>query len=282
MNAPRSGSLDSCFRRSLLLLFAAFLARPLLAGGLPLFAAPQAGQQESAPQQPEARSPREIAELKADILMARKMYSDAIAAYEELLKNEPKNAELLNRIGVCYSQLTKLDKAKKYYERAIKVDPQYASALNNLGTVHFYQKRFRRAVKVYQRAIVLQPDSATFHGNLGHAHFADKKYPEAISSFRRALELDPQVFERRSSAGSILQTRSVEQRALFYFYMAKTYAGLGNAERCAHFLKRAIEEGYKDIVAVEKDPAFAAVINDPQVKEALQTPPPAPAGKPTG
>ncbi len=223
-----------------------------------------------------------MAELKADILMARKQYSDAIVAYEEILKGEQKNADLLNKIGVGYSNLTKLDKAKKYYERAIKADSKHASALNNLGTVHFYQKKFRRAIKVYERAIAVRPDSATFQGNLGHAWFADKKYPEAIAAFRRAIELDPQVFERRGGGGgTILQTSSVEQRSLFYFYMAKTYASLGNAERCAHFLKRAIDEGYKNAAAIEKDPAFASVINDPQVKEALQTPPPAPASKPT-
>ena len=56
---------------------------------------------------------------------------------------------------------------------------------------------------------------------------------------------------------------------------------MGNAERCANFLKRAIDEGYKNIAAIEKDPAFALVINDPLVKEALQTPPPTPAARPT-
>jgi tetratricopeptide (TPR) repeat protein len=263
-----------------LVILAALFVMFVFAGEAPLPAAPQEAAQEPSAQP--ARTPRQIAELKADIMMARKLYSDAIAAYEEILKTEPKNAELLNKIGVGYSNLTKLDKAKKYYERAIKANGKYASALNNLGTVHFYQKKFRRAIKVYQRAIAVKPDSATFHGNVGHAWFADKKYPEAIAAWSRALELDPQVFEHRGSAGgTILQTSSVEQRSLFYFYMAKTYAGMGNAERCANFLKRAIDEGYKNIAAIEKDPAFASVINDPLVKEALQTPPPAPPSKPT-
>jgi tetratricopeptide (TPR) repeat protein len=263
-----------------LVMLAAFMLLLIFAGGAPLPAAPQESTQEPPVQPP--KTPRQIAELRADIMMARKQYSDAIEAYDELLKKEPKNAELLNKVGVGYSNLTKLDKAKKYYERAIKADGKYASALNNLGTVHFYQKRFKRAIKVYQRAIVAKPDSATFHSNVGHAWFADKKYAEAIAAWSRAIELDPQVFERRGGAGgTILQTSSVEQRSLFYFYMAKTYASLSNAERCAHFLKRAIDEGYKNIAAIEKDPAFASVIKDPLVQEALQTPPPAPLSKPT-
>lgn len=242
----------------------------------------QAAQQESTRQQAEPQiaaplTPRQIAELKGDIFMARKMYSEGIEAYEELLKTEPKNAELLNKIGVGYSSLTKLDTAKKYYERAVKVNPKYSAALNNLGTVHFYQKRFRRAIKTYERAIALRPDSATFFGNMGHAWFADKKYPEAIAAWSRALALDPTVFEQRGQGGTVLQASSVEQRSVFYFYMAKTYASLGNAERCARFLKRAIDEGYKNIAGIEKDPAFASVINDPLVKEVLEpflVPPP--------
>lgn len=266
-----------CGLRAALLTLAAFFLVLAFSGGVALCAAPQ----EPAVRQEAVRTPREIAELRADILMARKLYSDAIAAYEDLLKSEAKNAGLLNKIGVGYSLLTKLDKAKKYYERAIKADPKNASALNNLGTVHFYQKKFRRAIKIYQRAIGVRPDFASFHGNLGHAWFADKKYAEAIAEWGRALELDPQVFERRGMGGSILQTSSVEQRALYYYYMAKTYASMGNAERCAHFLKRAIEEGYKNVATVEKDPAFASVLHDPLVQEALQTPPPAPVSRPT-
>ena len=265
--------------RSALLILAALAFVPVFASGAPLAAAPQETSQEPAAQPP--RSPRELAELRADILMARKMYSDAIAGYEEILKSEPKNAVLLNKIGVGYSNLTKLDKAKKYYERAIKADPKFASPLNNLGTVHFYQKKFRRAIKVYQRAIALRPDSATFYGNVGHAWFADKKFAEAVNAWGHAIELDPQVFERRGTGGTVLQTSSVEQRAVFYFYMAKTYASLGNAERCAQFLKRAIDEGYKNIASVENDPAFATVIHDPLVKEVLQPVLPAPASKPT-
>lgn len=268
--------------RLVLLMHCAFFLLLVFMGNDALFAARQETTQEPAKQEePVVRTPRQIAELKADIMMVRKMYSDAIEAYEELLKTEPKNAALLNKIGVGYSSLTKLDKAKKYYERAIKANASFAAALNNLGTVHFYQKKFRRAVKTYERAIALRPDSATFHGNLGHAYFADKKYPLAIASWGHALELDPQVFEQHGMGGTILQTSSVEERATFYFYMAKTYASLSNAERCAHFLKRAIDEGYKNIAGVEKDPAFATVIKDPLVQEALQTPPPAPMSKPT-
>jgi len=242
--------------------------------------APPPPQQEIQPP-PVQRSPRELAEMRADILKVRKQFADAIVIYEDLLKKEPKNAELLNKTGVAYSQFGKLDQAKKYYERAIKANPKFAEALNNLGTVNHHQRKYKRAIKLYERALKLQPESAVFLSNLGLAYLSDKKYEEALITLRRALQLDPQIFEHRGGGGSVLQTRSVEERTAFFFYMAKSYASLGLAERCAFYLKRAIEEGYKDIAAIQKDPAFAPVIQDPLVKEALQLAQPAPPAKPT-
>ena len=39
-------------------------------------------------------SPREAAEMRADILMARKEYSDAVGAYMQILANDPKTPRL--------------------------------------------------------------------------------------------------------------------------------------------------------------------------------------------
>ena len=47
----------------------------------------------------------------------------------------------------------------------------------------------------------------------------------------------------------------------------------GDAERCAHYLKMARDDGYKDLTAVQKDPEFAKVIKDPRVQEVIVVPP---------
>ena len=66
--------------------------------------------------------------------------------------------------------------------------------------------------------------------NLGTGYFARKDYVRAWESWQHALSLDPEVFESRSTQGVLLQERSVEERAKFHFYLAKTYAKAGNVE----------------------------------------------------
>jgi hypothetical protein len=93
--------------------------------------------------------------------------------------------------------------------------------------------------------------------------------PEAEQSFRRALLMDPFVFQQNDRTGSVLQDRSVTDRGLFAFTMAKSYAGTGDAAHTATYLRRALDEGYAKMAEVYTDPNFTAVLADPEVQAVL-------------
>jgi tetratricopeptide (TPR) repeat protein len=253
------------------------LALPLLA--LLVVFAPGAFAQQSNPPQTQtvssqttspqpAMSPRQLAELRADILMARKMYPEAISAYEKLAKHEPKNAELLNKIGVGCEIWGNNGCAEKYFKKAIKADKTYASPFNNFGTVEYVKKHYKNAVVWYGKSLKLHMDApATVYMNMGYAYFAEKNYPDAMSSFQQAVAIDPTVFQRPGGFGSVVEERSTPDPGLFYFFVARTYAQIGSAEQAAHYLKMARDDGYKNFVSAKTDPAFSKVIKDPRVQD---------------
>ena len=209
-------------------------------------------------------------EQLADLYMARKDYREAALTYKQLADRNPQNPVYLNKLGIALHQQAALGAALKYYERASKVDPSYADAQNNIGTIWYQRKKYGRAIKAYKKAINIRSDMAVLHSNLGYAYFGEKKYQEAISSFRQALALDPQLFEHNGSrSGSILQDRSVSDRGRFYFLLAKSFAEAGNLERCLIYLRKAKDEGYKELSSVKSDPSFAVVLKDPAVQEVL-------------
>jgi tetratricopeptide (TPR) repeat protein len=229
------------------------------------------------------RTPRREAEMRADLLMARKEYADAAVAYEALVKQEPRNAQLVNKLGVAYHLQTKLDQAKKYYDRAAKLDPTFANAFNNLGTVYYQRKKYRKAVEMYRKALKVDPEMSVGFSNLGYAYFHLKKYDEAMDAFHRALAIDPEIFDRSSKVGSLLQDRTVlENRGLFNFFLAKSFAVQGDAVRCAQYLRKAIEDGYPSLPAARTDAAFKPVLRDPTVRELLQLEPLPPEPKSNG
>jgi len=205
-------------------------------------------------------------ETRGDIYMARKMYREAVEAYKEGPKAD---AVLLNKTGIAYHQMLELNTAKKYYEQALKAKPDYAEAINNLGTVYYAAKSYRRAINQYKKALRYSPESASIYSNLGTALFARKNYKDASVAYEKALSLDPNVFENRNTTGVLLQERSVEERAKFHYYLSKTYAKAGNNERALEYMRKSIEEGFKDKKKFQEDPEFAKLRDLPEFKELL-------------
>ena len=218
---------------------------------------------------------KEAQEERGKIQIAEKRYDAAIQTYLDLLKADPKNAPYMNMIGIAYLDLSNFDQARRYFARAVKTDKKFSSAINNLGMVYYQQKNFRAAIRQYQKAETIDPNLAGTHANLGFAYYNTNKYPEAAAEFQKALELDPRIFERSDRAGTMVQDRSVANHGLFFFTMAKVYAQKRDAMHCAEYLRKSLDEGYKDIAKAATDPAFKDVINDPDVQAVLvrATPP---------
>ena len=207
---------------------------------------------------PRATTPSTILtpELRGDIYMARKMYREAIDTYRIGPSDSP---VLANKIGIAFHQLLVLNLAKKNYERAIKLDPRYSEAINNLGTVYYAEKSYRRSIGYYKRALRYGNPTASVYANLGAAYFARHNYKQASTCYETALKLDPEVFEHHGTFGTLMQERTVEERAMFHLYLAKMYAKSGSNDRALIYLRKALEEGVKDRNKIPDMPEFAAL-----------------------
>lgn len=233
------------------------------------------------PQTPQVAPPTgEAAKISDEELgrlyLVRKQYHEAQEIFRKLTVENPRSAIYWNELGISLHSQMELSTALKCYERSAKLDSKYADALNNMGTIYYGRKKYAKAVRSYNRAIALRADFPAFYLNLGYAYFGQKKYEESISAFRTALQLDPESLDAaKSRSGTVIQDRSLSaDKAQFYFLLAKSFAESGNAERCALYLKKARDEGFKDLNSVNTDPSFAKVVKDPAVQEILSAKPP--------
>jgi tetratricopeptide (TPR) repeat protein len=213
--------------------------------------------------------PEVTPELRGDIFMARKQYREAIEAFHQ---GSPKDPVLKNKTGIAYHQMLQLDQALKSYQEAVKLKKDYLEAINNIGTIYYARKSFRRSITYYERALKLEPKStrsASVYNNLGTAYFARKQYKQAFDAFQTALSLDPDVNEHNSGYGVMLEERSVEERAKYHYYWAKTYAKNGRNDLALQYLRKALEEGFKEKKQLETDPEFVSLRNTKEFKDLL-------------
>lgn len=210
-------------------------------------------------------------ESRADQLRGQKLYLDSIDYYEAALAKSPNSAKLFNKIGISELQMQRYREAKKSFERAVKADHELADAYNNLGVVYYEERKYGPAIKQYGHAIDIDNNSSSFYSNLGAAYFAKRDFDKAAVSYQHALELDPDVFERSSRGGVQAQLPSPEDRAHYDYTVAKLYAKMGFSDRSLEYLRKAMEEGYKDFSNVYKDSEFAQLRKDKRFTELVAT-----------
>jgi tetratricopeptide (TPR) repeat protein len=210
-------------------------------------------------------------EKRADELRTVKLYLDALDYYRAAMAKEPNSARLLNKVGITELMMQRYREAKKSFEQSIKADRQFADAYNNLGVVMYEERKYGPAVKQYHKAIAIDGTSASFYSNLGAALFAKKDFDKAVVAYQHAVEIDPDVFERTSRGGVQAQLPSPDDRARYDYTVAKLYAKMGFSDRSLEYLRKAMEEGYKDFKNVYKDVEFAELRKDKRFAELVAT-----------
>jgi len=209
---------------------------------------------------------REITpEERADIYLARKSYADAIDYYHRALSQQGSSANLWNKLGIAYQLDMNYGAARKSYKEAAKRRTDFAEPWNNLGTTYFMENRFRKSVKYYRQALKRNPGSASFHMNLGASYSHMKKFPQAVEQYREALSLDPNVLTEHSATATVVQARGADVE--FYFYLAKVFASLARPEDSVRYLRRALEDGFKDLKRLDEDPDFQKISQYPAYVE---------------
>jgi Flp pilus assembly protein TadD len=213
-------------------------------------------------------------EKAGDEARAQKDYAQAIEYFRAAVRKDRKNSTLYNKLGMAELKINDRHAARLDFEKAAKRNSKNAEAVNNVGAVYFMDKNYGSAAKYFKKAVALDETNPTFHVNLGAAWFSQKKIEPALAEYTRALELNPDALIQNAKAGVTAQISSPEERARYAYMLAKIYAKLGDVENCVQCLKKAKEDGYRDLANVYKDEEFARMRDNPKLHEVVTPPAP--------
>jgi tetratricopeptide (TPR) repeat protein len=231
--------------------------------------AAQDQQPAAKPVVPDSNASSQDLEEQGDLLRGQKRYLDSLDFYNAAMAKQP-TATLWNKEGMSYLMLQRYEEASKCFDRAIKANRKDPDGYNNRGFMEFrWKQNYGKALKYYRKALALRPDDAVLHYNMGSAYFAQKDVVHSAQEYRAAYNLDPNIFERVSKIGVMAQSGSPENRAAFSFMVAKMFAQAGDVDRSLEYLRKAMEEGYKDIKKVYTESEFAALREDKRFSELM-------------
>ncbi|HEV8309495.1 MAG TPA: tetratricopeptide repeat protein [Methylomirabilota bacterium] len=107
------------------------------------------------------------------------------------------------------------DQAIEAYQKALSLRPHYAEAYVGLGDAKAAKGDHEGAIGHYQKALALDPLNARVHFSLGKIYYNEKGlYYEAVNAYKKAIELDQYFLDARMGLGEIYEEKGLYRDAI--------------------------------------------------------------------
>ena len=122
--------------------------------------------------------------------MADEKLDDAVEVFEQALRIEPDNVEVLMKLGYARFHLEDHNDALKVYDKVLEVDVTNPEAWNLKGLVHYEQKKYAQALDAVNKAI--ESDKTYGMAWYNKACFLSllNQVPEALQALKHSIEID--------------------------------------------------------------------------------------------
>jgi Tfp pilus assembly protein PilF len=149
-----------------------------------------------APKKPKTNAEILLTVRMAQVLLRDNRPTDAEKAFRDVLKDDPKNPEIWDGLGVSLLMQQRYKEALEPLQKAVKLSPQNGSYRNNLGVAQMELGDFAAAEQAFLAAEQSPntDDKLSAAINWGRLRQRQGRYKEAEQAFTQALARDPQSF----------------------------------------------------------------------------------------
>jgi len=130
----------------------------------------------------------------ASVMESENQIDSVLYLMRNLLKENPKSAPALSKIGEMYGKhLNNLDSSIIYLLRAYEISPTDANLLENLGVAYGIKKNYLKSIEFFKKAIEAKPDDAQIYMNLSGSYLNSGDKVNAAKCQQKANELNASV-----------------------------------------------------------------------------------------
>lgn len=164
------------------------------------------------------------ARQKAEFLLVRKQYEEALLAYKSLLKEEGEDSALFRGLVKAYLGEKNSKSAEKFIKGYLSSHPESSAGQYGLGYFYYLQGDDPKAQARFEEAIRLNAGNALAWNNWGASLSRTKSYTYAVNKVKEAIRLDP-------------------PNPMYYNNLQKIYSEMGSAGLFIADYNRYVKEG---------------------------------------
>jgi len=212
--------------------------------------------------------------LKGDVMLGKKDYRGAIAAYERVFVLDPCDdgivlqlRPLYEKVGldskhykealrgnplkkaVGFEKSGKMQDALKIYDDYIRANPLAQHAIEYRGNLYFYNKDYKKALADYLRAIELFPTSAHNYTSVGRCYDGLNDANNSCKYFQEAVDLSPSLGYLYAYGTVLVKYKRYEKAIELYTGLLKKEPDNSDALRIrgdCHFALKHYKEALSD------------------------------------
>jgi tetratricopeptide (TPR) repeat protein len=200
-----------------------------------------------------------VYESKGDTLYQLKMYNEAIEAYEQTSRIDPRSISAYNSKGNTLSKLERYEEAVQAYEQALRIEPTSIVLYTNKAFALNQLERYEEALGVYEQMLRLDPNNPVTYNNKGFALYCLKRYEEALEAYQQSSELDSNNAVVYTNKGRALLGLKRYTKALAAFeqssHLDPNYASAYDGKAMALYHLDRIDEATETIELAHHDDA---------------------------
>jgi arylsulfatase A-like enzyme/tetratricopeptide (TPR) repeat protein len=160
--------------------------------------------------------------------------TQALEAFQQAVKRDATYGPALFNVAILYHELGRPRDAAAALERLLAIDPRDSDVLLRLGQAALERADHKSAQTFFERALAVSPASGEAEAGLGNVALLRDDLPTAEAHFARAAQLDPTAEDAHYNLGALYHRRGDLVRAEAE-YRRETTARPGNV-KAHHYL----------------------------------------------
>lgn len=117
-------------------------------------------------------------------LFDQRRFAEAVASYHSAIRLQPQFPIAWNNLGNALRMLNQIEAADQAFQKAIEQRPNYVNALKNRGTLWIWTGEIDRGLEWYQQALRIAPEDVEIHRNLGVIYLLQGRFQEGWQEYR--------------------------------------------------------------------------------------------------
>jgi len=163
---------------------------------------------------------RKLTLALADLYAKTGQPEKADELFEEIIKEDPEDANSWDLYASYLEKKGKIDKAIEYYEKAYRYDPENRGIAFRLGEAYFEAKRYKDAVEFFSKAKETFPGDIDIMKKTAESYYNLGKFEKAIEEYKSIIEIIPKHVSSRIKIGNAYRELKQYDKAKKYYLEA--------------------------------------------------------------